>query len=570
MRILATAGHVDHGKSSLVEALTGTHPDRWAEERRRGLTIDLGFAHTALPNGEEVAFVDVPGHARFIGNMLAGVRGLHGCLFVVDWREGWKPQSEEHLRILDVVGVEAGIVALTKSDLASSDDIERAADEVRRRVVDTFLHGAPIVAVSALTGDGLDDLRNAINRLVDSSAPSTDRGRPRLFVDRSFAAKGSGTVITGTLTDGSLSKGDHLLVTPGSTSVRVRSIQNHGRDTETIGPGHRVALNLAGIEHHEIRRGHVLTRADDWHVTDRVDVELSVVPGLDHPVSRRGAYVTHIGSDERVCRLHLIGASEIAPGDRAFARLHLDRPVPLVTGDRFVLREHGRNETIGGGIIVDIDPPIRRPSMMTRPTVDTIVARHGWIDTELLVRLTGESRPPTVGNWVVHEPIWHEARRALDEAIDSAGPAGLELASLDERARLVLDTLEVVVDSGRVRRPGVSDPLRSHPELERLRAGGCAPPPPTGLTIAELRRLERFGDVFERDDLWFHAAAIELARDAARRLLVAHPAGFTMSQFREALGVTRKHAVPLATELDHRGITRRRDDVRIGGPRLDG
>lgn len=569
MRIVATAGHVDHGKSTLVESLTGTHPDRWAEERRRGLTIDLGFAHTTLPNGDEVAFVDVPGHVRFIGNMLAGVRGLHGCLFVVDAREGWKPQSEEHLRILDLAGVASGVVALTKSDLVTAEELRSTSDDVRRRIERTFLAEAPIVAVSSVTGVGLDDLRDALGELARSSAPSVDRGRPRLFVDRSFAAKGSGTVVTGTLTDGSLRRGDRLVVTPELTEVRVRGIQNHGRDADEIGPGHRVALNLTGIEHTEVRRGDTLVREGDWHLTDRVDVDLTVIPGLGHPVSRRGAFVAHVGSDEVGCHLRVIAADEIAPGGRGSVRLHLRRSLPLVPGDRVVIREHGRNETIGGGTVVDVDPPRRIPSVASRPNVDDVIARHGWIEADLLVRLTGVERAPTIGHYVVDPTEWETERRAVTDALADAGAAGIDVATLSEHRRLVLDSLDVVVTSGRARLSGLADPLFDHPVLSVLRAGGCAPAAPEGITIADLRRLERFGKVFERDGLWFHVTAVETARLAARHLLASNPNGFTMSQFRETLGVTRKHAVPLATELDHRGITRRRDDVRIAGPRLD-
>src|SRR3954468_23532198 len=255
MRVVATAGHVDHGKSSLVQALTGTNPDRLEEERSRGMTIDLGFAHTTLPSGAGISFVDVPGHVRFLRNMLAGVGGVDACMFVIDAGEGWKPQSEEHLRILELVGLRHGIVALTKADLVDDEWLALQEMDVRDRLVDTFLADARVVAVGATHRGGLDDLRDALAELVDSTPVAADDGRPRLWVDRVFAAKGSGTVVTGTLTGGSLSVGDDLALVPDERRVRVRALQTHQEARERAEPGSRVAANLAGVHHDQVRRG---------------------------------------------------------------------------------------------------------------------------------------------------------------------------------------------------------------------------------------------------------------------------------------------------------------------------
>ena len=240
MTVVATAGHVDHGKSSLVLALTGTDPDRFEEEKRRGLTIDLGFAHMALPSGEELSFIDVPGHVKFLRNMLAGVGGVTACVFVVAATEGWKPQSEEHLRILELLGIETGIVALTKADLVDADLLELARMDVADHVADTFLADAPAVAVSAIMGLGLDELRGELDTLVARADRIGDSGRPRLWVDRVFAAKGSGTVATGTLTGGRFAVDQNLVV--GSAEVRIRGLQTAGRSLDEIGPGNRVAV----------------------------------------------------------------------------------------------------------------------------------------------------------------------------------------------------------------------------------------------------------------------------------------------------------------------------------------
>ena len=262
MRIIATAGHVDHGKSSLVLALTGTDPDRFAEEKRRGLTIDLGFAHTTLPSGEGISFIDVPGHVRFLRNMLAGVGGVDCCVFIVAATEGWKPQSEEHLSILQLLGLSHGVVALTKADLVDDEWLELQTLEVIDHLEGSFLADAPIVPVSSVTGAGLDALITELERLVTATAEAHARvdayDRPRLWVDRSFAAKGSGTVVTGTLTGGSFAVDQHIDVQPAGVRARIRSIQSNGHTVTAIGPGNRVALNLAGVDHDAVRRGQEL------------------------------------------------------------------------------------------------------------------------------------------------------------------------------------------------------------------------------------------------------------------------------------------------------------------------
>jgi len=570
MTVLATAGHVDHGKSTLVKTLTGTDPDRWAEERERGLTIDLGFASLVTPAGHDVSFVDVPGHVRFIANMLAGVGAVQGCLFVVDAREGWMPQSEEHLRILELMGLQHGVIVITKIDLVDDDDLELALLELDDRRRNSFLENAPVVAVSSHTGQGLSDLLAAIDRLLDTTPTAVDRELPRLFVDRSFAAKGSGTVVTGTSIDGRFDVGDTMIVGPERRTCRIRSIQNHGRSVNSIGPGHRVALNLSGVEHAEVSRGDVITRADDWHHTDRFDASLGVLSSLGHSVSRRGAYRVHIGSADVPARLRVIGPDSLEPGTSGFVRIYLDRSFPLLPGDRFVVRDSGRGETIGGGEVLDVDPI--RPVSKARPdrSADRVVFERGWIDSDELGRLTGRRHEPSVGRWVVDPEVLERSRRELIDAVEDSGADGLDIGLLDDRRRALLATMdELVTDGDRVRRPGAVDPLLSHPVIEQLRSQGCAPEAPVGIAAGELRRLERAGLLVERDGLWFHVDALETARSVARRLIDHDGAGFTLAQFRDALGVTRKYAVPLATELDERGITRRRGDVRIEGPRLD-
>jgi selenocysteine-specific elongation factor len=569
VRVIATAGHVDHGKSSLVLALTGTDPDRWAEEKRRGLTIDLGFAHTVLPSGEEVAFVDVPGHVRFLRNMLAGVGGVAACLFVVAAPEGWKPQSEEHLRILDFLGIERGLIALTKVDAVDDDRRQLARLEVAERVAGTFLAEAPIVPVAVPTGEGLPELRLALGALARSVSAPVDHGRPRLWIDRAFAAKGSGTVVTGLLTGGSISTGDRLVLDEPERPVRVRSIQTLGRVVERAAPGSRVALNLAGVEHTAVERGDAVIEPGRWRPTARVDATLSVLPGIDHDVGRRGAYAAYIGSGEHSVRLRVLDAEVLAPGTTAVVRLHLSRRLPLLPGDRYVLRESGRQETVGGGEILDVAPIM--PASKARPDrdVDRVVDERGWVDADELEALTGTRREPDVGRWVVAPGALAAARTGLVDRVRAAGPLGLDLATASDRERaLVALVPDLVVADGRARLATAADPLDQHPVLALLQAGGLAPPEPAGVDRAELRALVRRGAIVERDGRHFSTAAVDDAAALARRLLMQQPAGFTVSMFREAAGITRKHALPLLSELDARGITRRRGDVRVAGPRL--
>ena len=569
MHVVATAGHVDHGKSTLVKALTGTDPDRFAEEKARGLTIDLGFATTTLPSGAALSLVDVPGHVRFIKNMLAGVGAVDACLFVVAATEGWKPQSEEHLRILELLGVRHGVVALTKVGPADDDLVDLAHLEVEERVAGTFLEGAPVVNTDAPTGVGLDNLRAALDDLLAATPTAVDHGRPRLWIDRAFSARGAGTVVTGTLTGGRLHTDDELAVHPAGSPVRVRSLQNHHAERDELPPGSRCAVNLVGVAHDEVVRGHVLVRSDQWHHTTVVDASLRVLDRLDHPVSRRGAHVVYLGSGEHPVRMRILGPDALDPGTEGAVRIHLPEPLPLLPGDRFVLRESGRAETVGGGEVLDVDPMERASRARPDRSVDRVVRERGWVPVDELERLTGERREPDLDRWVVDPVVLHRTLEDLRNALADAGPRGLDLVGLGELARaavVLLDDAEV--EAGRLVPAGVADPLADHPFVAALTASPFVPPSPDGVDRGELRELVRRGDVVEVEGIFFASSAVDAAARLAARLLVDHPEGFTVSTFREEAGNTRKHAMPLLARLDATGMTRRRGDLRIAGPRL--
>jgi selenocysteine-specific elongation factor len=578
VHVLATAGHVDHGKSTLVEALTGTNPDRLAEERERGLTIDLGFAWTRLPSGAELAFVDVPGHVRFIKNMLAGVGAVDACLFVVAATEGWKPQSEEHLRILELLGVRSGLLALTK--VAAIDDEWRqlARLDVTDHVAGTFLAKSEIVEVDAPAGRGVDDLRSALDRLIDVTPTAVDRGRPRLWVDRSFSARGSGTVVTGTLTGGSLEVGEELLVIGptmrGPHRVRVRALQSHNETRASAGPGRRVAVNLSGLAHERPYRGDALVRPGQWFMSRRLDCSLGVLATLDHEVSRRGAFQAYLGSGEHPVGVRVLGGQALAPGTEGHVRLHLPVALPLLPGDRYVLRESGRSETVGGGEILDVDPLLPASKAAPSRSVSRVLAERGWVEADMLERLTGERRPPDVaGRWVVDPGALDEVAESVRAAVAGAGPLGLDLATLDDRQRAVAATLEGVLTEGGRARPAstgaAQQTLATHPYLAALRAEPFSPPGPEGrIERAELRELVRLGLVVERDGCYFAVEAVDQAARVVARLLRDHPEGVTVASVRDALGTTRKFLLPLLAHLDASGVTRRRGDLRVAGPRV--
>lgn len=569
MTIVGTAGHVDHGKSSLVRALTGIDPDRWDEERRRGVTIDVGFAHTTLPGGTVLSLVDVPGHVRFIANMLAGAGAIDAVIFVVDAQEGWKPQSEEHLRILELLGVREGVIALTKCDLVDDEWRELQRMEVAEHLAGTFLASAPMVDVSAVTGVGLDELVREVEAMVRRCvAPATD-GRSRLWIDRSFAITGAGCVVTGALTGAALELDERVDVLPRGVVGRVRGLQVHGVAVERAQPGSRVAVNLGGVDHLGVHRGDALVHAAKWYPTRRVDASLRALASLDHEVSRRGAYAVFIGSGEFTAKVRVLGPDTLAPGEDGFVRLHLPVELPLAPGDRFVLRESGRSETVGGGEILDVAPVRRASRAAPTRSVQRVVDERGWVSVDDLAAMTGERRAATAGEWVMSDDFLAAVRADLDRRVRAGGSTGLDLATLDERERAVARATPAWrIADGRLLPAEARDDLADHPVVAMLEAAGASPPATDGVDRGVLRALVRRGVLWECDGIFFHGRAIELATAAVRELVAEHPEGFTVGDLRDALGITRKHAVPIAAELDARAITRRRGDLRIAGARL--
>ena len=441
--------------------------------------------------------------------------------------------------------------------------------DVAEHLEHTFLADAPVIPVDSISGFGLDDVREALDVVLDDTPQAADNNQPRLWVDRAFAAKGSGTVVTGTLTGGSLKVDDELVVEPGGRPVRIRAIQSLHQSTKKIGPGNRVALNLSGISHDQVRRGDVIVRHGQWHKTTVFDASLQVLDGLDHAISRRGAHVAYLGSGEHPVALRVLGPDDLAPGEAGFVRLRLGSAYPMLPGDRFVLRESGRSETIGGGEILDIDPVTKAAEAKPDRSVDRVIAERGWITSDQLFLLTGERRDPTIGEWVVEDEIFNAARVALKERVENADGLGLPLAELDVRHRALIDFIDDIgVDGTHVRVIDAADALKDHPFLAALDDAPFAPPGADRYDRAEVRELVRRGLVVQTEGLYFSAAAVEQAAQMLAGLLAASPDGVTVSDIRECWDTSRKFALPLLAHFDSTGVTRRRDDVRIGGPRL--
>mgnify|MGYP001328136103 CR=1 FL=1 len=357
MRIIGTAGHVDHGKSTLVAALTGTDPDRLKEEKAREMTIDLGFASLTLPNGESLGIIDVPGHRDFIGNMLSGIGGIDAVLLIIAADEGVSAQTREHLAILDLLDIQKGFVVLTKIDLVSDpewiDLVEMEAQEV---LANTSLKDAQFLRVSAVTGEGLPELLQALEELLQDLPPKADLNRPRLPVDRVFSLTGFGTIVTGTLLDGSFAIGDEIVCMPDGKPGRIRGLQNHKHKLQKIAPGHRTAININGLDKEDIKRGDVITKPGNYTPTTHLDAHFRLIQDASKALKHNTEVKVFIGSAETPAQLRLLGTDKLKQGESAFIQLKLDHPIIAARGDHYVLRLPSPAETIGGGVIIDPHP----------------------------------------------------------------------------------------------------------------------------------------------------------------------------------------------------------------------
>ncbi len=605
--VVGTAGHIDHGKSTLIQALTGIDPDRLAEEKRRGMTIDLGFAYMTLPSGRLVGIVDVPGHARFIRNMLAGVHGLDAVLLVVAADEGVMPQTREHLEIVDLLEIDRGLLVLTKRDLVDGEWLELVSEEAHQALRGTSLEGAGVVAVSALTGDGLDELRTRLDGLLERAPQRADRGRPRLPIDRVFTISGFGTVVTGTLVDGTIGVGDELEVVPSGRRVRVRGVQQHNRKVERAQPGSRAAINLSGVEKDEVARGDVLARPGVLASTRRVDASVRVVSGAPRGLRHGAELLLHTGTAEVACRAIVLEKDEIAPGERAWVQLWLAQPVAAAAGDRFVLRVPSPSITLAGGRFTDVAAR-RHPRHDVRVT-DSLARRaagdvlqeelrkypRGVTEQALLKATLADSAELSrldvhrAGPWLFSPEAWaavaERAASALAEyhrrnPLRSGMPRGELQSRLGlQPAAFGAVLAELAAGGGVVERDGeVALPShevtidRGGPAARLLEALGREPFAPPSLPEAMreagvpselLRAMVQRGDLVRLSaDIAFTKDAYERALELVRAL-VERDGSVTVGSLRDAMSASRRPVLALLEHLDAQRVTRRVGDARV-------
>ncbi|MGA7360582.1 MAG: selenocysteine-specific translation elongation factor [Candidatus Sulfotelmatobacter sp.] len=639
--IVGTAGHIDHGKTALVKALTGIDADRLEEEKRRGITIDLGFAHMDLlaPNDEttsgetlRLGFVDVPGHERFVRNMLAGVGGIDLVLLVIAADEGIKPQTREHFDILQLLGVRRGITVLTKSDAVDAETLEIVRLEVQEFLRGTFLdqpsldqsrldQPKSILAVSALTGAGLEELKRAMASAAAEVQPRDSHAIARLPIDRVFTMKGFGTVVTGTLVAGTVRRDDELEVFPTGRRVRVRGLQVHGQTAEAAVAGQRTALNLAGASTEDLSRGMTLTPPAIFETTRRADISLRLLSSAERPLKDRARVHFHSYTMETVAEVLLHGTKQIAPGEQAFARLKLPEPALLLPGDRFILRQFSPVVTIGGGTLLDAAPIPRMPGqadflkvlaggnaetiLRTRIarrqhagiSMSRLIAETGWTKSFIeaqLAQAVREKRVVRIGELILHLPALETLKLCIVDTVEDfhkknrltggmpkeelREQAGASAEVLDAALAVLANEKKIEVAGDLVRLPGhgvvmKDEEAESRKKIEDAFASAGLTVPAlheviAGLTIDKVR-AQKIMTLLLRDkvlikvsdELVFHRSALE----ELRRQMAVYKVKFAtidVAKFKEVTGVSRKYAIPLLEYLDRERVTRRVGDAR--------
>jgi len=615
--VVGTAGHIDHGKTALVRALTGIDTDRLPEEKARGITIDIGFAYLEEPDGITIEIVDVPGHERFVKNMLAGVGGIDLAMLVVAADEGVMPQTREHLAICSLLHIKSGLCVLTKRDLAEADWIALVRDDVASLVRGTFLDGAPIVAVSAKTGEGVPELRVTLADLARRVPPKAGDKLPRLPIDRVFTVKGFGTVVTGTLTEGRLRVDDRVEVYPRGIQAKIRGLQAHGHPVAEARAGQRTAVNLQGVERTALERGDVLGAPGTLVSSPLVDGTLELLADAPRPLRARDRVRFHAGTSEIMARVLLLDRTELAPGESTYARFRLERDLVALPGDRFVIRSYSPMITIGGGTLLDVSPPRfkrKAPALLAH-----LRLLEGGSDAEVLeelVRHAGASgvRREALSGRVRFAP---DRLRALLEERQAAGA----IVAVDRdwflhgetRERLRTDTLRVLEDfhrknplkigisreelrgraggadervfshllgtleaEGTVRSERDKVRLASHsvrlsPEQQKVvdlieaefRAAGAAPPTPED-SESELFQLLVAGRrlIRVKEGLYFHAEALKQIEEKLVTLLRAKK-DIGPADIKDLLGISRKYAIPLLEYFDGQRVTQRVGERRV-------
>lgn len=627
--VVGTAGHIDHGKTALVHALTGINTDRLPEEKRRGITVDIGFARLSVTSSSgdplSLEIIDVPGHKQFVRNMLAGAGGIDMVLLVISAAEGVMPQTEEHLAICGLLGIERGVVVLSKADLVSNDQLEATCKHVRERFWSSFLKDAPMVAVSAQAGSGISELRAIITRLAEAIPIRREEGVPRLPIDRAFVMRGFGTVVTGTLRSGRLETGQGLVIEPGGKTVRIRGLQRHGLSQANADAGSRVALNLSGVEVTEVRRGDTLVVPSTIHAVDTIDAEILLLPGAE--VQHRDRVRLHSGTSETIAKVSIYGYSAVGQGETRIVRLTLSKPVVLLPGDRFVLRRLSPAQTVGGGRVIDAHPAARTPkkkalswlkqikdaSMVNRMLLRVerresngillhqLAREMGWRDETIrqAVRPALETGALRLINdkLLMSDSAWQGAAQQILDVLPrvSAGgaPAGVRQGELRSRSNLPAEVfiaeLEDLSRLGRILLHGEPGNAMVYPagtvldaqdpnavrieEMATLYLRSKLNPPGFLEVIRELQLSEKearaYATILLRNKTLVKLTPDDLFihRQATEDLqnMVRGLKGQTLDvgRLKQITGLSRKYAIPLLEYLDRQQITRRQGTTRI-------
>ncbi len=627
MFVIGTAGHVDHGKSTLIEALTGIHPDRLKEEKLREMTIDLGFAWLELPGGVEVGIVDVPGHRDFIENMLAGVGGIDAVLFVIAADEGVMPQTREHLLILDILQVTRGVIALTKIDLIEDRDwLTMVESDIRQAVENTCLASAPIVPVSAKTGKGLPELQQTLAECLQETPPKVDLGRPRLPVDRVFSLTGFGTVVTGTLHDGSLKVGDEIEVLPRGLRGRIRGLQTHKRKEETAKPGRRTAVNISGINTDQIQRGDVISLPGFYSPTQRVDALLQVAPGVETTLQHNMEVKFFHTTSEVIARLRLLGSEQLKAGDEGWVQIEFRQPVVVASGDRYILRRPSPPETLGGGLILEAHSPRRykrfAPDVLERlqslsagdpvQTMFQIIRQARFISEkdavqavrfdaqmaqEVLRKLLKSNQIIVIGEegsrlgmirWLTTREILEQERERMVNLVREYHQQfplkrGIPREALKNRFGLsskvfqwlyhgLLDEQRLVDENLIVRLPQHTIQFSSQQKrlIEQLMSQFSKSPysPPSIRECVAIVGDEIFQALVERGDLVQVSSEVAFGAEPYQQMLaeaknlIQQQGSITVAQFRDRFSTSRKYALAFLEHLDECRITVRDGDTR--------
>lgn len=622
MFVIGTAGHVDHGKSSLVLALTGIDPDRLPEEKEREMTIDLGFAWLSFPDGTEAGIVDVPGHERFVRNMIAGVGGIDAVIFVIAADDGWMPQSEEHLEILKLLDIKHGIVVISKIDLAKEEWLNLVKEDVKDRLKDTFLENAPLVLTSTTDKTGIDELYSEIEKMIKKIQPQRDIGKPRIYIDRVFTISGRGTVITGTLINGSFSLGEEVKILPQGKTARIRELQSHKKKREKSEPGTRVALNLAGVERTFVSRGDVVVRPDQGMTAAILDTKVDLISTQRFPLRHNAQILFILGTTELLAKAFLLDKDALKPGESGFVQFRFSDPLAARLGDHFIVRLPSPAITVGGGLVLDIEAKrhkrkdktllnylSQREKLNLSDLILSEINKKEFLRAEELLKESNFSSDEIQksllelekGNkllraqdLIVAADLWNDMLSQISKLIQDEHKKypfkiGIKAADLLGKIKfkqiLVDKGIDHLLSSKKIKKKDAYLHLPEHqpqltPEQKEIAkniVARFAKTPSSPPAKDEFLKEEGFAQVIAfmlqneelielKEEILYTKEDFEKIKKTVVEFIKKNGPG-TVSQLKDHLNTTRKYAVPILEKLDQLEITRREEDKRVLGPK---